>query len=151
MKNLFLFTLTFMFCSFLSLDINGQNLSQSEIGTVKGDKYIITLNKSTLKTQWESLLNNDSEDNIQLDIEEAQILYRDGAYNLVAKSMDGSSSSAIELILKDNNLFAADPKVSITCTGCPNGCHPKVVDGKGTCSSCPNFGGTCTKKETLSF
>jgi len=145
-----------MFCSFLSLETNGQDHFKTVLGTVKSGKAVLTANVNQIKTKWSANSSENLEHNRVID--EIEIVNSNSGFYLVARDNRNGTTSAIALVVDNGNLYEAaigGGGKEVTCSGCESSgpssageCEPKITGlfGDWYCTDCSQ--GTCKKSVT---
>ena len=134
---------------------NAQNLVK--VGEIKDGVFIITEDINGIKVEWDKILQEQkivgefSNYVIESDVDVE--LNNEIYYYLLANSKDNILKAARLLKLDKGNFYLdSNPDsfmfgVTVTCSGCAFGCHPKRGRGFWYCT--PDCGSDCTKSETI--
>lgn len=154
MKNLIFYSLVFfMACS--CNEAKAQEHFDVQIGKIENGKTTFIMDEGRIKSNWEKLINDNSE--LNLTFESVTIQKNDSDYFLIATDSRSNATSVIGLVLDGEHLFEA--KISgggytITCSGCESTgpsssreCIPdKEPNGVWYCTDCSR--GSCKKTFT---
>ncbi len=129
---------------------------QPEVGYVANGAFYISKDIELLKSNWEKVLNTNTELSVELD--DVFIVFESGFYFIRGIDHANYSSSIVQLILIGDKLYEMKTSdggsITSTCSGCTethsdsnNECSPSFDPNTGYyCTDCS--GGTCTKTTT---
>ena len=141
--------LNFALSMLVSVSVNAQTHFSAVIGTMVDGVPTITYDLTSLKQQWQSVL--DEESSVQVVFENVSIVDNGSYFVLAGSNEDNSIKSVIELVVVGNTFYEMSIDGggrTISCSGCNVGCHPQKIHGLWECL--PSCGlNQCTKTETV--
>ncbi|MCK6692554.1 MAG: hypothetical protein L6Q97_10680 [Thermoanaerobaculia bacterium] len=141
--------LNFALSMLVSVYVNAQAHFSAVIGTMSDGVPTITYDLTSLKQQWQSVL--DAESSVQVVFTNVSIKDEGSYFVLVGFNEDDSTKAVIELVLEGNSFYELSIDGggrTVSCSGCNVGCHPKKAAGEWQCL--PSCGyNECTKTETI--
>jgi hypothetical protein len=131
--------------------IHSQNYFNSKIGVINHGMASIIADMVGIRLNWEEAIKYNSK--IEVRFNTLELRSERGIYYLLATDNKNNHKSIVELVEDNGGLYEARKGggITVTCSGCPEGCNPVLSNGDWSCSACGGGGGSCVKTITYSL